>query len=350
MAKSYIIQKFSPSWFACVMGTGIVAVDSYLYAEQCIFLKRLAIISWVFTMLFFLIILIPWVLRFMLYKKEASLDFKDAVTGQFYATMPIACLVIAVDLMIVGIHYMNADIAIQLAKTFWLTGVLIALPGSIIIPLQNFINQDVKIENINPAWFMPPVSLIVIPVAGTKLIPFWPISWQQSMLVFNYISWSGGFFLFLILEVICIYRFICCPLLPGKLAPTVWINLGPIGVGTISLINLGTASVSTLGEYVQSVLNIGALFLWGFGFWWLMCALVLTSYYLSQKNLPFSLSWWAFTFPLGAYTGATYLVSTVLNSSAVLSYGYFCLYLLLTLWFVVLVKTIKGVIKSEVFL
>ena len=45
--------------------------------------------------------------------------------------------------------------------------------------------------------------------------------------------------------------------------------------------------------------------LWGFGAWWLAAAAVLLAAYLRRGRLPYGLGWWAFTFPLGAYTAST---------------------------------------------
>ena len=350
MRNAYgIIQNFAPAWFASIMGTGIVALTSYFYATSFVWLKGLGTAVWVLNMLLFGLLIVPWALRFILYRKEALSDLNDPVTGQFYATMPIACLVVAADLLIIGVDNLAPNIAVGLAKGFWICGALITLVFSVIIPLLNFTSRETRIESVNPAWFMPPVSLIIIPIPGTQLIGYWPEGWQLTMLIFNYVSWGSGFFIFLLLEAICLYRFICCPPLPGKLAPTVWINLGPIGVGTIALLNLAAASTPFLGEHVEPVLRLLALFLWGFGFWWLICAICLTIYYLRHHDLPFSLAWWAFTFPLGAYTGATYLVATFLNSSLIYGYGFFCYLLLLALWSVVLGRTLIGVGKMEFF-
>lgn len=343
MRSAYmIIQNFAPAWFASVMGTGIVAITSYYYATYFVWLKDLATAVWVLNMILFGLLIVPWALRFILYRKEALSDLSEPVAGQFYATMPIACLVVAADLLIIGMDTLAPNLSIGLAKGFWICGALIALVFSVTIPLLNFTNREARIENVNPAWFMPPVSLMVIPIPGAKLIAYWPEGWQQVMLIFNYIFCGSGFFLFLLLEAICLYRFICCPPLPGKLAPTAWINLGPIGVGTIAIINLASASTPFLGEYVEPVLKLLALFLWGFGFWWIICAICLTIFYMKNRDLPFSLAWWAFTFPLGAYTGATYLVAEFLNSSFIYGYGFLCYLLLLALWSVVLWRTIVG--------
>lgn len=344
-----LIANFAPSWFASVMGTGIVAITSYFYSTGFPWLKGLATMAWMLNMFLFSILLVPWVLRFIRHSKEALADLREPVTGQFYATMPIACLVVAADLLIVGVDSLGPYRAIGMAKIIWIMGALLALLGAVIIPLLNFTNREVRVESINPAWFMPPVALIVIPVPGAKLIAYWPESWQLMMLAFNYVAWGSGFFLFLVLEAICLYRFICRPPLSGKLAPTAWINLGPIGVGTIALLNLAPASVPFLGPYVQPVLQLLALFLWGFGFWWLICAIYLTIYYFRNKDLPFSLAWWAFTFPLGAYAGATYLVAGFLNAPLINGYGFMCYLLLLALWVVVFARTLVGVGKREFF-
>lgn len=345
---SLITKNFAPSWFASVMGTGILAITSFYYARFSIYLEYLSIALWIFNMLLFAVLFVFWTLRLVLYRQEFINDLREPVTGQFFATMPIACLVLVADLLVIGSGHWDTGLVVCLAKFFWLLGVVLALLLAIIIPLLNFINQEVRIEQVNPAWFMPPVSLIVIPVPGAKLVSYWPDAWQQTMLIFNYVSWSCGFFLFLFLEAICLYRFFCRPPLPGALAPTAWINLGPIGVGTIALSGLGTAGVPYLGDLVTPVVNLLALLLWGFGFWWLICAICLTIYYLRRSSLPFSLAWWAFTFPLGAYAAATYTVASFLNSPVIYLYGFICFLLLLFIWSVVIIKTLVGVINGKI--
>lgn len=347
---SLIFRNFAPSWFASVMGTGILSITSFYYASRWAWLADLSTLLFFFNILLFGVLVVPWTLRCVLYREESLKDLREPVIGQFYATMPIACLVLAADLLIIGTRHLDNGLAVVLAKGFWLSGVFISLFLAIAIPLLNFNNREVRIEQVNPAWFMPPVSLIVIPVPGTMLISHWPEGWQQAILVFNYVSWSSGFFLFLFLEAVVLYRFIVCPPLPGPLIPTIWINLGPIGIGTIALLSLSNAGTPFLGHQVESIFYSLALLLWGFGFWWLISALSLTIYSIWRNSLPFSLAWWAFTFPLGAYTGATYLIGSLLNSPAINLYGFICYLLLLTVWSVVMARTVVGLVKMEFFI
>ncbi|RLF33264.1 MAG: C4-dicarboxylate ABC transporter, partial [Thermoplasmata archaeon] len=44
--KSNLIKNFAPSWFASVMGTGILAITSLFYSQYVPFLKTVAL--WLF--------------------------------------------------------------------------------------------------------------------------------------------------------------------------------------------------------------------------------------------------------------------------------------------------------------
>lgn len=336
---SATVKNFSPAWFASVMGTGILAITSKFYADFLPWLNGAAALLGALNMLLFVLLLVPWVWRWLGYREQALADLHAPVTGQFYATMPIACLVLAADLLVIGTDYLGFLPALSLARWFWGLGVILSLSLGITITILNFSNPNIKKEELNPAWFMPPVSLIVVPIAGAKLVPYWPLGLQELFLIANFISWSCGFFLYLIISTACFYRFIRFSPLPGPIAPTIWINLGPIGAGTIALLNLASVSAGYLGTELTSAFHALGLLLWGFGFWWLCMALLTTVSYVRKNNLPYAMSWWAFTFPLGAYAGATYLIAGIFNVPAIKFYGLACYWLLVIFWGIVVVKT-----------
>ena len=49
-SKLDVIKNFVPSWFAAVMGTGILAVDSLLYSAYLPILKENNVISPIFSL------------------------------------------------------------------------------------------------------------------------------------------------------------------------------------------------------------------------------------------------------------------------------------------------------------
>ena len=202
-----VIKNFAPSWFASVMGTGIFAVTSKYYSCYWPWLNSVAVGLWILNGILFCVLLIPWITRWFLFADHALRDLNHPITGQFYATLPIGCLVLAVDFLVVGTGFLGMELAVSFAKACWVLGAILAVVFAIATPVINFFNK-VTIADLNPAWFMPPVSLIVAPIAGAKLLPHWPQYLQKLLLLINYAFWGMGFFLFIFLAVICFYRLI----------------------------------------------------------------------------------------------------------------------------------------------
>jgi tellurite resistance protein TehA-like permease len=79
-------------------------------------------------------------------------------------------------------------------------------------------------------------------------------------------------------------------------------------------------------------------------------ALLLTLAYKRRGELPFSLTWWAFTFPLGAFTAASYRLSTVFHLDSLWGLGLATYGLLLFLWSAALINSVMGVVSGKLFM
>ena len=136
-----VVKNFAPAWFASVMGTGIFAVTSKYYSCYWPFLNNVAALLWVINILLFCLLIFPWTIRWFYFPEQSLRDLKHPITGQFYATMPIGCLVLAADFLVVGIEYIGVDLAVKIAKVCWLSGWTLALLFAITTPIINFFNR-----------------------------------------------------------------------------------------------------------------------------------------------------------------------------------------------------------------
>ena len=331
--RSEFVKNFSPSWFACIMGTGIFAITSSFYSNYVPFLRYVSYVLFYLNIVMFFIFLVPWVLRWIFFKEECLKDLHHPVTSNFYATIAIGMLVLSAD-------FMNIGKSVFLGEIFWFIGTPITILFSVLIPYIVFKHEGVEIDHVNPAWFIPPVGLIVIPIAGSLLIDEFSGFMRELVLVLNFFGWGAGFFLYLALHAISMYRFALHKPLPSVLAPTVWINLGPVGAGTVALINL--VEHSGLVESESAFLTFGFIF-WGFGIWWLVMAIVMTLHYMRKRELKFALSWWAFTFPLGAYVASSHVISKIFDLRIVDHIGFTLYWLLAFIWILTFVNTMKSV-------
>ncbi len=266
-----------------------------------------------------------------MYRDNALNDLYHPVVSHFYGTIAIALLVLAVDFIVV---FHN----LWFAEVFWSIGTILTILFSILIPYVMFIQEKIEPEKITPAWYIPPVGLIVIPMAGSIIMANTIGVLREIMITINYFCWGAGFLLYVALYAICMYRYITHQLPPARIAPTIWINLGPVGAGTASLYSL------TINSYFISCkepLLITGFFLWGLGLWWLVMAILITLHYIRNISLPYSLAWWAFIFPLGAYVSATHSIASTLSIGIVDYIGLTLYFLLLGIWIVTVLKTLK---------
>lgn len=85
---------------------------------------------------------------------------------------------------------------------------------------------------------------------------------------------------------------------------------------------------------------LAATALRGFGLWWLALAVVLLARYLRAGRLPYGIGWWAFTFPLGAYTALTLVLSRAWGLGVLEGVGVLLFLVLAGCWLVVTAYTV----------
>ncbi|MBN2256036.1 MAG: C4-dicarboxylate ABC transporter [Deltaproteobacteria bacterium] len=337
--ESNLIKNFAPSWFASVMGTGILAITSLFYSQYVPFLKTVALWLFYFNVILFFVLLVPWTLRWFLFTNEALADLRHPVISNFYPTFAVALLVLSANFIVIG-NNMSAG------EAFWWAGALTTILFGVLIPFIMFKGEHVTLDHINAAWFIPPVGLIVIPIAGSLLIPHHSGFLQELIIFINYFGWGAGFFLYISLLAVCMYRFILHRQLPNTLVPTMWITLGPIGAGILALVNLIRNSPFIT---VKEPYFVFGLLFWGSGIWWVLIAILMTLYYMRTIKLPYAMSWWAFTFPLGAYVGSCHVVAQIFRLQIVDFIGFGLYLLLVFLWSITLIRTALAVYYGSLF-
>src|SRR5699024_9460562 len=132
-----------------------------------------------------------------------------------------------------------------------------------------------QIEQFNPAWFIPIVGNLVVPLAGTAHV----------ISDINWLFFSIGVFFSIIYMTIFFIKVFFHSLIPDKLLSTYFILMAPPAVGFISYMRL-TGSGDAF-----------ALILFGIAFFIGLLLLFQIKRFIS---IPFFISWWAFLFPSAA--------------------------------------------------
>ncbi|MCX7163318.1 MAG: C4-dicarboxylate ABC transporter [Betaproteobacteria bacterium] len=334
-----IVKTFAPGWPAAVMGTGAFALATLHFSHQ---LPLLAGMAWAlhwFNLALFALISVPWLLRWVMAWPAVVASFRHPVAANFYPSYAIALLVLAAELRAFG----GFDAA---ALLVWWLAVALLFGLTLTVLLSIFQGEHVNLDHITPGIFIPPVGMVVIPVAGGPLLGVQPEALRDLALTINGIGLGAGIFMYTALLALAFHRFYVHKRLPPLMVPTFWINLAPVGVIVVSLLNL-VAAAPFAGD--KSPYLVAVFLIWGFGAFWLALALLFTWSVRKSAPLPFSLAWWAFTFPLGAFTLGSQRLSEVTGLSTPLAVAWLAWVLLAAIWTLTLINTVGGVASGKLF-
>jgi len=135
--------------------------------------------------------------------------------------------------------------------------------------------------------------------------------------------------------------------------PTLWIVLGPLGQSVTAAGNLCVQAAHVLpAPYAAGAAVFALLYgvpVWGFAMLWLALAAAITIR-TARRHLPFALTWWSFTFPVGTCVTGTIALAArshadLLRGASILLYA-----LLLGAWLLVAARTLRHSATGRLFL
>ncbi|MFA7318456.1 MAG: SLAC1 anion channel family protein [Sulfuricella sp.] len=269
------LKNFPIAWFSTVMGMAGFSI-AWNRAEHvfdtgfCLSSVLLA-----FTTLLFVVLLLLLAAKLVKYPGDVLGEVMHPVKLVFVPT-------ISIGMLLLSIAYLQ--IAPGLSFWLWSAGAVLHLAITLYVLSSWVHHSKYEIAHLNPAWFIPVVGNILVPIAGMQHAPA-DISW---------FFFSLGLFFWPVLTAILFYRLIFHGSLPERLMPTLFIFIAPPAVGFISWYKL-VGGVDDFGR----VLYFTGLFF----------TLLLLSQFNYFRRIRFFLSWWAYSFPLAAITIATLIMS-----------------------------------------
>lgn len=308
------LKNFPISWFAVVMGLSGFSIAwnraEYVFDPGfCVSSVLLGI-----AVLLFILLTLLYGAKMVKYPAEVMAEIKHPVKLAFVPTFSIS-------LLLLSIAYLH--IAPDFSFWLWAVGSVLHLALTLTILSSWMHHTKYEIAHLNPAWFIPVVGNILVPVAGM----------QHASPEISWFFFSLGLFFWPILTAIIFNRLIFHGSLPERLMPTLFIFIAPPAVGFISWFNL-TGSVDSFGR----VLYFVALFF----------TLLLLSQFNYFRRLKFFLSWWAYSFPLAAMTIATLIMAKTSGLALYTGIAAALLTLLSLLVTLLLVLTLRAVLRREI--
>jgi len=338
-----VVRQFIPNWFSVTMGTGVLALAMNQIPFPIPGVPDLAGGLWLLDIVLFVLFTAIYAARWVFFFDDARRIFRDPVVSMFLGAIPMGLATIINGLVV----FDGGEPAVCIAYALWWGDVTMSIACGLLVPFLMFTIQNHSMERMTAVWLLPIVAAEVAAVSGALLVPHLSPSEAFIVLILCYALWAFSVPLAMSIFVILLLRLVLHKLPDHDMAATGWLALGPIGTGALGLLLLGgdaaavfaVSGLSGIGEVAFGLGIIGGTMLWGYGFWWLLLAILKTWRYL-RDGMPFNLGCWGLTFPLGVYSLATLALAHATRLAFFSVVGGVLVMCLAAVWLIVAVLTI----------
>lgn len=310
------LEHFPINIFALIMGLGGFAIATHKLEMIMGWTDTLSMGAVTFASVMFVVLLTLYGLKLIRYPKAVKAEWGHPIKLSFFPAVSISMLILSICFMAINK---------QLSFWLWAVGSTVQLITAISVIRYWIRETHFKEPHLNPAWFIPAVGNILVPIAGMSH-GFTEISW---------FFFSFGLLFWIILQTIIFNRLIFHTPIPERMLPTLFILIAPPAVGFLSYTTLIKAT--SIDPFAHFLYYAGVLFF----------ILLATKINLLVK-LKFGLPWWAYSFPMAALTLATFKFYELSGLAYMKTAGIALYVLLTTLIAILLLNTLKAVMAKKI--
>lgn len=304
------------TFFAIVMGLG---GTSLAWLRAATFLGAPPIVGivlfWV-SLGVFVAVAVAYAAKTILHFTAVQAELRHPIRLAFVPTASISLLILATA---------SLEIAPNLSAALWWVGMILQFALTLFVMSSWLTHPTFAMGHVTPAWFIPTVGMVVVPLAGVSHGPV-ELSW---------FAFSAGVLFWLgLLPVVLNRLFLHEQPVPPMLLPTLAVLVAPPAVAFLALQRLhGSELTDTVRMLFYAALFFFVLLVLQFG---------------RLRRLPFFLSWWAYTFPLAAFSVATTVMTQYFETSAFDAAAWAGLVLVTALVLLIAFRTIAAMARGKI--
>lgn len=348
------LERLTPNWFTVVMGTAIVANAARVLPDDGRAVRVPATGFWLLATLLLAVLLGAWALQLL--RDPGGHPLRRAVDvpaiAQFFGAPPLALLSVGAGFALHGAPIVGEHAAVVADAVLWTAGTVTGLAAAVAVPYLTFTRYELTQADTSATWLLPVVPPMLSASTGALLLPHVADpGWRLELLVADYLLLGASIVASAVVLVLLWGRLAVAGTGPSQMVPSLWIALGPIGTSVTAAVALGQAAEVALPRAagaLQAAAVAYGLVAWGFGALWLAVAALVTVR-SARKGLPFALTWWAFTFPVGVFATAAAGLGDVTGSRLLAAAGVALYGLLLAGWLAAAPRTLRGALTGTLF-
>lgn len=307
------LKNFPIMMFAIVMGMSGLTI-TYQKAHLWLgFSAYIGTVLKVVTSLVFVVVTAIYIIKFFKYKSAVKNEFSHPIRINFFAAISISLLMLAI---------IYNEQSLLVSQFLWYPGTILHLFLTM-HTISFWINHNQELDHSNPAWFIPVVGNVLVPIGGVGFV-------SNEILMYFF---SVGMFFWFVLFSIIFNRIIFHNQLAAKFMPTLFILIAPPAVGFIAYFKM----FGQIDTFALFLFNIAVFF-----------TLLISFMYKNFLKIKFFISWWAFVFPVAAMAISTMLMYHQFGGDILLGFSYLIVSITTVIVLIVIFQTVKNINQQNV--
>lgn len=293
-AGRFAPARLTPGYFAGVMGTGIVSIGAQLKG----FTLLATALFWL-AVVFYVVLVVLTVWRFVSYRSHMSDDFHDPARAFGFFTFIAATNVLGAALVGVG--------QTVVAGALLMVSVLVWLVLGYVIPWTSVLGSERRpmLDTANGTWFIWVVASQSIAVVAAGLEPLYD-SLRHELAILAVFAWSVGVVLYAACAVFVALRVMLYPLRPEHLDPPYWVAMGAVAITVVAGARIVEMKDAPMIDVTRDLVAGMSVVFWAFATWLIpvLLAAGVWRHFLRRIPLTYQPTLWSMVFPLGMYAVA----------------------------------------------
>jgi tellurite resistance protein len=310
------LQHFPVAFFSMIMGMLGLTLAWQMSAQVLALPTIISQVLLITSATLFAIIVSVYLLKIVRHSSSVIAEFNHPITMSFFPAFSISIILMSIATL---------EVSTELSRFLWVLGSTLQLIFTLNALTRWIHHRHFQITHSTPAWFIPVVGNILIPISGVEH-GFYEVSW---------FFFSIGIIYWIVLKTLIFNRIIFHDPLPERLLPTLFILIAPPAVGFVSYMKLNHDVLDSFGR----ILYYAAAFL----------VLLLMTQFSRFSRIQFYISWWAYSFPLAAFTIASEIMYSRTGAPLFLTLSYLMLGIVSLVVLLLLYKTTKAIINGSLF-
>ncbi|MGC0378378.1 tellurite resistance protein TehA-like permease [Streptomyces sp. SAI-229] len=312
--RATAVRHLGPNWYACVMGTAIVAGAGTALPAHATVPRPVLTAVWALSLALLTVLLAARALHWAHHRDRARAHLLDPAVAPFYGCLSMALLAVGGGALSVGRDWTGLRAAVVLDAVLFTAGTAVGLAAAVAVPYLMAVRHRVTAREATPVWLLPLVAPMVSAALGPRLVPYLPQGQPRATLLLACVAMFGLSLLATLMTLPLVFgRVLTHGPLPLALTPALFLVLGPLGQSTTAVGAFADIAPGVVpAPYDEGFRVLAVLYgvpVTGFALLWL-CLAAAHVVRAWRRGMRFAMTWWSFTFPVGTcVTGAGALAS-----------------------------------------